>query len=173
MKTSSQTFSQSSGLDRSHVGNRPGAVASSVDLAAATAPSPTPTKPALIVKNGTISKIAHKPRRKPRIKRVPVALPARSVVGFLVVPKVLDEIEFNRRVVIVKAAIAMVLHGLSQNHAADALGVTRSRLCVWLQRYGAEGEEALRPAPWRGGRKPAKGRAQRHTAFIELQTARR
>lgn len=164
MKTVSQTISQTGGLDRSHGGNQPGAVADSHISAAAPAPSSAPT---LIVQRGAIARIS----RKPRIKRAPVALPARIVGGLLVVPAVLDEIEFNRRVVIVKSAIALVLHGLSQNHAADALGVTRSRLCVWLQTY-AEGAEALRPASWKGGRKPAKGRAHCHTAFIELKVRR-
>lgn len=112
------------------------------------------------------------PRLHPRLERVPIALSARIVGGLLVVPSVRDEIEFRERLAIVKSAIAMVLHGISQNHAADALGVARSQLCVWLQKY-VECSEALRPKPWAGGRKPAKGRTPRHTAFIELQTARR
>lgn len=130
--------------------------------------APAPSARTLFVKDGRIARTA----RPPRIKRVPVAFTARIVRGLLVVPEVLNEIEFRERLVIVKAAIAMILQGLSQNHAADALGVTRSRLSVWLQKFGDDGEEALRPAPWNAGRKPAKGRAQRHAAFIELKTRR-
>ena len=133
------------------------------------APASKPTKTTLVLKGGSISKIS----RKPRLKRVPIALSARIVGGLLIVPAVRDEIEFNARLAIVRAASVLIDSGISQNRAADALGVARSRLCVWRQRYAAEGEEALRPAPWNAGRKPAKGRTQRHNAFIKIQTARR
>jgi hypothetical protein len=103
--------------------------------------------------------------------RVPVALDARIVRGLLHVPAVKAEIEFSRRVFIVRAARVLMHHGLSQNHTADGLHVSRSRLSVWLATAAREGEESLRPAPWNAGRKPVNGRARRRAAFLEFCTS--
>jgi len=126
-------------------------------------PAPPQSAP-VFVQHG---RIVRRPKaRQP--KRAGIALPARIVRGLLVVPVVLHQIEFHRRVAIVRAARALMRHGVSQNHSADALHVSRSRLSEWLSKESREGEEALRPAPWKAGRHPQQGRQRRHNAFLEL-----
>lgn len=107
--------------------------------------------------------------RRARTVRVPVALPPRIVDAWIEVPIVRDEIEFRRRVILVKAAIALKRAGLSQNAAAKELNVPGSALSVWLASFSARGEESLRPKPWNGGKKPANGRQSRGNAFLAIK----
>lgn len=110
--------------------------------------------------------------KAPQPVRVPVALCPRVVGGFLVVPAVLDEIEFQTRLAKVKAANVMVAHGISANKAAVALGLAKSRLSVMRAAYLEQGEDGLRPKPHNAGRRPANGRQRRAPAFLELMTSR-
>ncbi len=110
-----------------------------------------------------------KPARKSRVVRVPVAIPPRIVEAWLNVPIVLDEIETQRRLAIVKATAVMKSVGISQNKAADGFGIPRSQLSAWLSAFAAGGEDALRPMAWNAGRRPAEGKAKRHSAFFELK----
>jgi len=94
------------------------------------------------------------------VERVPVALPARFARALLIVSEVRNEITFRERLAIVRAANVLIAHGVSQNRSADALDVSRSRLCIWRQLFAQSGPEALRPA-------------QSATSFLELLTRRR
>ena len=96
-------------------------------------------------------------------------MPPHLIAGWITVPAVLDEIELQRRLAIVKATAVMKAAGISQNKAAKALGVPGSALSAWINAFATRGEEGLRPKPWNGGRKPASGRQSRGNAFFEIR----
>jgi hypothetical protein len=125
--------------------------------------------PALVVKGGKI--VRRDTAKRARVERVPVVLTERLRQILVTSPLVREEITFRERLIIAKAARAMMGVGLSQNRAADTLGVSRSQLSAWLAAFKAGGADSLRPAGWNGGRPATDGKAKRHGMFLEFVTS--
>lgn len=125
-----------------------------------------PSAPAsgyVLKKAGQVAQVTGgKTARRTRTRRAPVVMPANIVRAWFTVPAVRDEIELQRRLVIVQAVAAMKKLGISQNRAARELGIAGSKLSMWLSAFASQGKEGLRPKPWHGG----KGR---HNAFLEIR----
>lgn len=137
--------------------------------AASPTSAPSSASGYVLKKAGQVAQVTGgKSARRTRTRRVPVVMPKNILRAWVTIPALRDEIELQRRLVIVQAVAVMKKLGVSQNRAARELGIAGSKLSLWLSTFAAEGKEGLRPKPRRGGRRAASGSQARANAFLNI-----
>lgn len=101
----------------------------------------------------TVRSLGHVPavrrrRRAARLGTFPFALPRRQQLLLLNLPELRDELRRRERQFLTRLAMDLRGAGIGHNAVARLLGVSASRLCVWLQEYrpSHRGEHLRRPA---------------------------